>query len=281
MTDMAPEVPQGGITEPVVNDVDLTGGTGPEESLKVNPAWQPVLDKLPTSLHHLVIPELQNHNKNVDKLVNQVHSRYEPYKQFIENKVDPRVLDEGVRVYQALQADPVQFVKAVQQYYGHLFQPEQGPVQQLPQGEEVDEALDSPFSLEKDPHFQRYQQMTETMAQALLQQHQEQQMAMEDAQLDADLEAAREKYGEFDDDYVMALAEFKTDGNIDEAVQMYIAKRDSIIASHRNPSATAPILMGSGGGSPAPTIPVNSLDANGRKNLVAQLLARAKAQEGM
>lgn len=268
--------PQGQDIQNQDSNLDFNSGTGPEDTLKVDPAWQPLLDKLPTSLHNLVIPELQNHNKNVQKLVGQVHSRYEPFKRYAEQQIDPRVLDEGLQVYQALQADPVQFVNAVRQYYGHLFEPEQGQSQQQETDEEVEEL---PFSVSQDPDFRRYREMTENMAQAMLLQHQEQIAAQEDAELDRELTEAKQKYGDFDEEDVLMLAEFR-DLSIDQAVQAWQQKRDSIIQNHRNPSANAPILMGPGGGSPSSQIPVGNLDSKARKDLVVQALLRARAQEG-
>lgn len=244
----------------------------------INPAWNPLLEKLPASLHGMVTPELLAWDKNVQNLVGKVHSEYEPWKAFKDNNLDPNALYQSWQAIQNLEANPQGFVDAVIQHYGlQQMLAEQG--QQQPVVNEGEEEL-SPYDISQDPEFQRMSGMTEQMAQLLLAQHQQKEDAQWDAQVDADLSAAKQKLGNMYDEQYLLQYMASTDGTIDQAMTAYQEHVNNIISQQRNPSAGAPIIMGSGGGTPATATPVGNMSDKDRRAYVAQVLANAQANGG-
>lgn len=242
----------------------------------INPAWNPLLEQLPSSLHGIVTPHLTEWDKGVQQMVQKVHSEYEPWKQFKDNNLDPNNLYQSWQAIQNLEADPQGFVQAVIQHYG-LQLAEQG--QQQPAANEGEEEL-PPIDITQYPEFQRINGMTEQMAQVLLTQHQEKQDAIADQQLDADLTVAKQKLGNMYDEQYLLQYMGTTNGTIDQAVEAYQAHVNNIISQQRNPSAGAPIIMGSGGGTPVTPIPGGNLAPKDRRALIAQTLANAAANGG-
>lgn len=259
--------------EPELVDVneDLpqdTTDNGPTED-GINPAWSNLLEKMPSSLHGVLIPELKAWDSNVQGLVGKVHSEYEPYKPFKENNIAPEQLNEAYGVYQALQADPRAFLEAAQKYYG--ITPEQGQPPVEDQHEEID-----PTDIENHPEFLRVKGIAETVAQAELARHQAAKQAEEDAALDEALTKLATEHGEFDQDYVVNKA---MTGNIslEDAVKQYHNTISQAVQAHTTKMNSAPVVMGAGGGTPSTAISADQLkDETVRKNLVAQMLARSK-----
>lgn len=239
----------------------------------INPAWSPLLEQLPESLHNIAIPHLQKWDSGVQEMVGKVHSQYEPYKPFLEQNLDPASLYQGYQIQQALEADPAKFIEAVMDFY------KIAPVEQGQQPEESGEEEPAYYDVNNDPEFQRIKGMSESMAQLILAQQQQQQESTEDSQLDADLDAARQELGEFDEDYVLQrMIYFEEDPRT--AVQSYHQFVQDTITQSRNPSASAPVIMGSGGGTPVQPTAVNNMQPQDRRALIAQMLATANAQGG-
>lgn len=245
----------------------------------INPAWNPLLEKLPASLHGMVTPELLSWDKNVQQLVQKVHSEYEPWKPFKENNLNPQEMYQSWQAIQNLEANPQEFVNAVIQHYGlqQMLAAEQG---QQPEVNDGDDGELSPYDISSDPEFQRVTGLTEQMANLLLAQHQQQEDAQWDATVDADLNKAKQQLGNMYDEQYLLQYMASTDGTIDQAMTAYQEHVNNIITQQRNPSAGAPIIMGSGGGTPATAIPVGNMSDKDRRAYVAQVLANAQANGG-
>lgn len=242
----------------------------------INPAWNPLLETLPPSLHGMVTPHLSEWDKNVQQMVQKVHSEYEPWKPLREAQLDPNQLSQAWQAIQNLENNPQGFVEAVINHYGlqNMFSPEQGQQPEELQGEEETE-----FDITQHPDFMRYGQMTEQMAQLLLAQHQQQEDSNMDAQLENDLALAKQKHGDFDEDYVLQRVMYFEE-DVDTAAQHYKQFVNNVVSQSRNPSAGAPIIMGSGGGTPAPNDGSQGFKtAEDRKAYVKQFLAQ-NAQQG-
>lgn len=243
----------------------------------INPAWNPLLEKLPASLHGMVTPELLAWDKNVQQLVGKVHSEYEPWKPFKENNLDPNEIYQAWQAIQNLEANPQGFVDAVIEYYGlQQALAEQG---QQPQVNDGDDGELAPYDIASDPEFQRVTGLTEQMANLLLAQHQQQKDAQMDQQLNSDLNAAKQKMGNFDEDFVLQRMN-ATGESVEQAVTAYQTFEQNLIAQSRNPSAGAPIIMGSGGGTPATATPVGNMSDKDRRAYIAQVLQSAQANGG-
>lgn len=244
----------------------------PQEQQQTNPLWDELLSQIPQQFHNIVTPTLQKWDSNYTQGMQKVHSQYEPYKPFMEQQVDPAQLNEAMLVYQAMQDDPTTFIKAVQEFY----KLEQGQAQQVDQ--ETGEEELPPFDITQLPEWQQQSQLLQTMAQAMLQQNEQAEEAAAEAQLEQEFEAAKQQFGNFDETWV-AQHMYLQGSNINDAVAAYKQFEQNIIAQHQRPGATAPVLMGSGGGLPSQQTPVSGMSSKERRAYIAQRLAEA-AQNG-
>jgi hypothetical protein len=241
----------------------------------INPAWNSLLEAMPTSLHSQIIPHLKAWDNNVQQLVGKVHSEYEPYKPFKEQSIDPVKLNEAYGVYEAMNQDPAAFIKAVSEYFN--ITPEQGQPPAVTNEEEVET---DPLDIESHPEFQRVKGLAETMAQAEIQRAQLARQQEEDAALEAALKELKTKHGEFDEDYVISKAATGK-VSLEDAVLAYNKTISDALAAHQAKMNGAPVVMGAGGGTPSTAIPVETLrDETARRKLVADLLAQAKQNGG-
>lgn len=251
---------------------------GQQEEPKINPAWNNLLSRVPQGLHGQILPELQQWEKNYTQGMQKVHSQYAGYKPFLDQQIAPEQLNEAYMIRQALEQDPLKFVQALIEHYGLQLPTEQGQPNENPEEE-------NPFDLSQNPEWQNQQQIVNTMAQALLLQNQQAQEAQEDAELDAQFESAKQRHGEFDEDYVMKHLYFSGADNVDEAmmdeaVEAWKEHVQGVVQNYRSPSQNAPVIMGGGGGLPSQQTPVGSMSGNQRRALVAQTLANLHAQSG-
>lgn len=73
------------------------------ESVKAHPAHEKLLSELPEAWHAKVTPHLQEWDRNVQ---NQLE-KYTPYKQFVEEGVDPNFIVQSMQLARAIADDPV------------------------------------------------------------------------------------------------------------------------------------------------------------------------------
>lgn len=245
-----------------------------QQEEKLNPAWEPMLNKIPEAFRGMVTTDLRQWDQNYQQGIQQVHSQYEGYKPFLEQQISPEALNNAMLVQQALENDPEQFIKTVAEYY-NLQLGEQGQ----PDPEDAGDGEGLPFDITQDPQFQQYQKVTELMAQQMMSQAQAQEATQMDQQLDSDFEAAKQKYGEFNEDLVLQRM-LATGEDIDGAVEFVNGAIQAEVARHRNPGASAPIMMGAGGGLPSQQTPVGNLSPQDRRALVMQRLAAAQQATG-
>lgn len=74
-----------------------------EESPKAHPAHEKLLAELPEAWHSKVTPHLQEWDRNVQQQL----EKFSPYKQFVDDGVDPDYLNKSVQLAQAIAQDPV------------------------------------------------------------------------------------------------------------------------------------------------------------------------------
>ncbi|HEY9658391.1 MAG TPA: hypothetical protein V6C65_08060, partial [Allocoleopsis sp.] len=198
MTEIAPEG-QGsvegaqGITE---GQPESTG------TPNINPAWNEVIGVIPPQLHSQIIPHFQKWDQNFQTKINEVHSQYEPWKQFIDNGVEPSDVDYALGLLNALSENPQEVIKALNEWAGTGNPTEQqGQFNQTQQpGQENDDPILS------HPKVQEMQKGLETLAQIILSQREQEQQSAADQELENDLKALKDAHGEFDEEIVLALA---------------------------------------------------------------------------
>jgi hypothetical protein len=241
----------------------------------INPAWNDLLNQVPEGLRGNLTPHLKQWDDNYQAGLQKVHSQYEPYKPFLEQGVDPESLNNAMLIMQSLEQDPQKFAEALIEHYKLQLggQGQQPPVQ------DPELTEDPVYDITQHPEFQRYAQMSETMAQALLAQNEQAEAAQAEADLTAEFAAAKQTHGEFDEDYV-AMLMYNKGIDIDTAVSEWQNHVQQIVQNYRPPGASAPVLMGGGGGLPSQATPVTNLTGQQRRQLIAQTLANMEASGG-
>jgi hypothetical protein len=258
------------------NQQDASDVTQQQEQIpevKGNPAWDELLSQVPAGLHGVLTPHLQKWDTNYQQGLQKVHSQYEPYKPFIDEGIDPTSLNNALLVMQNLEADPEKFARALVEHYG-LNLAEQGQEEA-----EQEQSEELPYDISMHPEFQKVQQMTELLAQQTLTQHEAAQEAQAEAELDQSVAAAKEQYGEFDEEYVYQKM-YSTGCDLETAVQAFMDMRNQWVQNYQPPGANAPRLMGSGGGLPSQATPARNLTGAQRRALMVQTLQNLKASGG-
>jgi hypothetical protein len=293
MTDPAPETGSGDVVvdqgmgllpqfssegqEPLI---DSQGQQGQQDEIKLNPAWNNLLGKLPAGLHGLITPELKQWDQNYNNGIQKVHSQYAPWKPFIDQQVAPEDVNNSLLIYNALNENPQALIQQLIDYYKYEIPQQSGQGQVDPQ-QEIEEEI--PYDITQHPEFQRMAQLVELLGQNTLTQHEQILQQQADEQVEQEFAAAREQHGDFDEAWVaqfMYLRQPEDRKDINAAIEAYRQFEQGIIARHQNPGAKAPVMMGGGGGLPSQQIPISQLDSAGRKKLIAETLARASQNGG-
>lgn len=74
-----------------------------EPELKSHPAYDKLLAEIPQAWHEKVIPHLQEQ----DRSFQQQLEKYTPYKEYVDNGVDPAYIEQSIQIAQAIAEDPV------------------------------------------------------------------------------------------------------------------------------------------------------------------------------
>lgn len=253
------------------------GGGDPAQSqgtpTGTNPSWNEYLQEIPQELHEKVIPAFQKWDTGVQQMVQKVHSEYEPWKQFI-GATDPQTANWALQVLQAVENDPKSVYDALGEYYKFA---EQQQEDLKPTGSLTGQGQQEPGleALQNHPVMQQMQQQMQTMANILMAKQQQELEAQEDARLQQELNAAGQKFGKFDEEFVIAKLMANPNMTAEQAVQSYHQWASNQAQSYR----PKPLVMGSGGGIPGNNVDVRKLDSAGTKDLVQQMLMAHKSQQ--
>ena len=267
MSENAPEG-QGNLEE-----AQGTQEVAPPESTgtpSINPAWTELLGVVPSQLHSQVTPHLQKWDQNFQSKINEVHSQYEPWKQFIDNGVAPDDVQYSLGLLQALSENPQEVIKALNEWAGA----ENGtPEQQGQLNQSQQPGLEEDDPILSHPKVQEMQKGLETLAQIILSQRETEQQSAADAELENDIKTLKDTHGEFDEEIVLALA-MQGDKFDYTALENAVKK---VVAMNPPARQPGPPVLGNGAAPPA-DIPKPGNDAE-RRNLVAQMLAQAQRQQ--
>lgn len=260
-------------------DFDATtneGGTD-ESTSGGNPAWTELYGVLPDSLHTVVSPVLEKWEQGTQQKFQQYAEQvkqYEPYQGFVEQGVAPDQIEQALAMAQLIDSDPKGFMQQMQAFFGgdEQQQPNQQQGQQQSNDNFVGTFDEQPFDIENDPRFQQLKQNQDQIAAFLAQQVEAEQAQQADSYLDNELNSLSQKYGEFDEEFVLGLA---TNGvPLEDAVQRYQSLVERVRTTPA-PDAGLPNIMSPGGGLPSEQInPADMSDAQ-RKQYVMNVLAQA------
>lgn len=256
---------------------DNSQGQQPEntgDGTGINPAWNDLLETLPSSLHSQVTPHLQQWDKNYQEGIGKVHSQYEPYKPYLENNVPPEQLNYGLQLLDILENQPEQLYEALAEQFGNQQQQEE----EYSQGLEEQQGQESQIDFTQHPQWQQLEEMVNLIARNEVQRTEEQQNQQQDAELEQEFNSAKEKHGDFDENWVMVQLLSGNYNSVDEAAAGYKEFVNGLLAEQNRP--TGPKVLGPGGSAANSQVNPAELGDKDRRNLVAQMLANAHQQNG-
>lgn len=236
-----------------------------------NPAWSTVLNEIPQEYHAKLTPHLQEWDKGVNDRFQKVHSEYEPWKPIIGAAGDPQTAQYALNLLDAMYNNPQVIYEALKSKYN--FDDVQQPNgQPQGQGNGNGQGQGEPTA---EPWEQRYNQLNQQQAQIaeyLLNQKRAEMEAQQDALLDQELNSLRQKHGNFDERYVLAL--MQGGASAEEAVTQFQKFQEDTAKNYR----PKPLIMGGGGQYPGGNFnPAKATDGQ-VTDLVTQMLAAHAAE---
>lgn len=262
----------------------------PTENPGGNPAWAPILEALPESLHGIITPKLKEWDQGVTKRFQDIHNQYAPFKPFLEQKVDPQRLQVGMQVLDVLDRDPVSFYRNMEQQLrsAGLIEEAKAAAEAAEDAEEEQQEKET-----VDPRIKKIeeqqQQFMQNLEQARLQQEQQRAQQETDAAVDRELAELQQKYGPLDEPMqrelflrYLALATAAEQQGAKEPPTLLDAMESlqGFVTYHsQRPRPAAPKVVPPGGGLPAPTQkPVGQLTEAERRERAAQLVRQMMEQ---
>lgn len=240
-----------------------------------NPKWQPFLDVLPTSLHGVVTPVLQDWDRGVQERFTEIHQQYEPYKQYqalVDNQIDPQAIEYALGIFNQLNENPRAIYDALAQTFA-----EEWGLNKQPVAEDLSPSYESFQENQPDPRIdqleQGFRQLAETILGERQQIQQREQEAQQDQALETELSGLRQTYGDFNENMVLALMLSGMTG--EQAVQQYKSDIAAQLEASKRPPAPSVLSQG---GLVASTQDVRKLSGADTRALVAQRLAQAQQQ---
>ena len=236
------------------------------------PPYHQQLEQIPEGFRPLVEPVFKDWDAQVTKKLQEVHSRYEPWKQFVDAQIEPGQVQEAMQLMELFLTNPQHLYQAMGERLGFAAQQAGAEQGQGADEEEIDLGDTPQFDLEKDPRFKAYaqqQQQLQHQQQIILEQMQAARQQQEEAEAEAWLNQRTEQITnelqqkgiEPDWDYIMAVAtaliehrKMGHDEAINAAVEQFVGKVQSYMA---RPTAnrSAPMVLPTHGGTPSNQTP--------------------------
>lgn len=272
---------------PVDTAVSTPDPTPVAEPSGGHPAWQEILSAIPEVLHDKVRPTLESWDKGVQTKLSEVHSQYDPFKPFVDNKVPVTDLEAGLQLVQLLNSDPRKLYDHMREFYKFneaVAASGQGQQSQQ-QTEEFDLGGYGETDLSENPVVKQLREQQEALmaqftAQQDAQQAREAEIWINSRQAEIGAQLATKGITSPDWDFILnrALVESQTTQNYDKALDNAAAAFEQLVNTYRTPVANlnAPPVMSPNGAIPAsgPTTPAQ-LSTDDRKKYLAQMLSAA------
>lgn len=258
------------------NAVNNGGDGGQGSSEGINPAWNDLLGTIPEDLHSQVTPHLRNWDTNFNNKVQEVQSEWAPFKEFKEAGINPEQLRMGLGVMQAINDDPRKVYDLLAQQFN--FGANNGQGDNEPQFSDEYNTLPQEVR-DKLAKFDEVQKNLDTLTQWAAQQQQtmteSQAQQQEDAALEQTMSNLKAKYGEFNEQFV--LAQMFAGSDPDTAVKEYQQLVETISSDAQRPKA--PKILGSGSIVPGESgLDPKKMDSKQTKDFVVQMLMNNAAQ---
>jgi hypothetical protein len=239
------------------------------DEIKGHPAWEEILKVIPAEYHPAVKPTLLKWDQGVTEKLTEVRSEYEPYKKFIEAKIDPTFIENSLSLASSFQNDPASVVaQAIEAFeLDYLTQEEAEALKSQEPNNDLgndDGALD----LENDPRFKAMKDTLDRLEGTLTSQQQSEQEKAEQERFEKTLKDLEEEHGSFDRLFVTALVAQGIDAEqavksyqntINQAVESKLAADGITVGSGSSTNSTPPVVMG-GNGESSSGLPENPVD---------------------
>jgi hypothetical protein len=261
----------------------MSQGSTEQEPSQGHPAWQVILDKLPDSLHPLILPELEAMDKRQQAKLQEVYGTYDPYKKFADNKVPAEVIEQALYLANHLQSDPEAFVtRAIQNFNIEKFQQAQATTE--PQELEVEWDGED---ISKHPALKALTDRIEALQGTVNESQREKQERLQQEQLDQYLDTLEEQNGEYDRLYVSALMANGVEGpnavkqyqEMVNAAALKLTGGTPPVPPAQQQQVQAPVVMGASGtagsGSPNEPISMGGMKNGEVQDLVIQMLEQS------
>jgi len=201
-----------------------------------NPNWKTFLDAIPPEFHPVVKPILADWDKGVQDKIQSLHQTYEPYKAFVDQKVNPEVIGQALDIYSQVTQDPAAFIKKVDEVYElKVISPQTPQAQSTDTTDDYDLGdLDMNGDITKHPAFQQITQALEQLQGQVQSQTQKEQEEQEQRDFENYLNTLDEKYKEQGGINKMLVTAYMSQGlDGDAAVAAYQKDLTSVIEQNQ------------------------------------------------
>jgi len=248
-----------------------TGDSGAQQgdSNGGNPAWSTILNEIPQEYHAKLTPHLQEWDKGVNDRFQKVHSEYEPWKPIIGAAGDPQTAQFALNLLVAMYNNPQAVYDALKSKYNFDAAIDgSAPQAHNNSGQGQGEPTQEPW----EARYNQLQQQNAQIAEYLYKQRQQELEAQQDQMLERELSALRQKHGDFDERYVLAL--MQGGQTAEQAVQGFKQFQEETAKNYK----PKPLIMGAGGSFPGGNFnPAKASDGQ-VNNIVVQMLEAAAAE---
>lgn len=258
-----------GVTEPETGNSQETDSTPGE-----NPAWAAYKEALDPITYERIKPILAKSDKDVQSRFEKIHEGYKPYKELIDNEVDPQLVQQSLSLVQQIESNPevvYNSLKSFLQQNGRLPDSEE----ELEEHQEQEQEEEAP----EDPRIAQLEQWAYEQEQQKLQQSAE-------TWLDGEISRVQQAHPELTPEdmreVLQRAAAHATQtgeeiGDLDPYVKGVLDYQQSILTRPR-PGDNAPNLVPSGGGVPngGPKRTLGSLSNNETQDVLATLVEKSR-----
>jgi uncharacterized protein affecting Mg2+/Co2+ transport len=193
---------------------------------------------------------------------------YEPWEQFQKSGITPDHADTALRLFATIENNPKEVYETIGRHLG---------ITPAEAKEVVKEVEKESASGNEDPRIARMEDQLKTLAEIALAQRQmtaqEQQAAEQDAAIETEINDIKKKYGNDIPEDEILMRMLHKGMTAEQAYEEYTGRVNEI--RQRRP---APMIMGSGGSIPNRGIDPRKLNSKDTKELVAQMLDHANAE---
>ena len=252
---------------------DFTEDTGPETSSGVNPAWDPIREKLGDAAFQLIQPELSKWDQGVNKRFESINAQYAPYKEL----GTPEELTNYRSIVEQMDQNP----EAMYEALGNFLQ-QNGRMPTKAEAQDIADDIDEQDQDALDPRIAELQQGQEQIRQFLESQQEAEIMAQAESELSKEISDLQSQRGYSEDDMqeIVRRAAFLSSQSdrvipLSEAADQFDSLRERILTTPR-PGDSAPRLLPTSGGTPsgAQNRSVGSLSRNETPDLIAAFLSQ-------